>query len=331
MEHKKIVIIGCGQLGSRHLQSLLNIDKFTMNIDVVEPNEKNTQTAITRISEANQEFLKNRNIKIEWYTSHEKLENSYDLAIVATTAAGRKNILLDLLKLGIKCFLIEKMVCQSEDEFKTIIKAFKKNEAKGWINCTRRYFPFYAGLIEKFKTETKIYFNVISGNHGLGCNAVHFIDLFYALCGDKGKLNLEGEYLSQEILKNQRGTELSEFSGVITGKINENFCSVQFHSGNMVPVQIEILSDNYRIKIDESKNSAYIFKILNGLNSEEVPFNIVYTSQLTSMLAEEILLKKESRLPDLEKSFVIHKELFKIFNSHIKKVTGIKKDLCPIT
>ena len=36
---KKILIVGCGNIGSRHLQSLLDLKNFPLDITVVEPNK----------------------------------------------------------------------------------------------------------------------------------------------------------------------------------------------------------------------------------------------------------------------------------------------------
>lgn len=47
---KRIAIIGCGNIGSRHLQALTQLP-FSVEINAVEPNSKSQQLAIRKIKE----------------------------------------------------------------------------------------------------------------------------------------------------------------------------------------------------------------------------------------------------------------------------------------
>ena len=80
--------------------------------------------------------------------------------------------------------------------------------------------------------------------------------------------------------------------------------------------------------IDESNQ-----KIFDFVNSEniELEFKFEHVSTLTTKIAENILVKNNCDLTTLENSYILHKEIFKIFNSHIKKLTNKDMDLCPIT
>ena len=47
---KKITIVGCGNIGSRHLQAISQI-KESLEINIVEPDEKSRKAALERLEE----------------------------------------------------------------------------------------------------------------------------------------------------------------------------------------------------------------------------------------------------------------------------------------
>ena len=44
LNSKKILIFGCGQIGSRHLQGLTNLP-YNLEIDIIEPNDDSKKNA----------------------------------------------------------------------------------------------------------------------------------------------------------------------------------------------------------------------------------------------------------------------------------------------
>ena len=98
-----ISIIGCGEIGSRHLQAVLKLP-FPINVNVVEPNEIAQKKAISRLSEIK---FDNENT-INWYKSINELDSKSDLSIIATNSFGRVSLISSLLKKNHSRFLIEK-------------------------------------------------------------------------------------------------------------------------------------------------------------------------------------------------------------------------------
>jgi len=85
MEKSKILLIGCGELGSRHLQavaSLPNIGK----IYVFDPSAKALKMGQSRLKEI--EDL-NKDIVFEWFNKISKVPKDGDLCIIATQANVR--------------------------------------------------------------------------------------------------------------------------------------------------------------------------------------------------------------------------------------------------
>ena len=56
-----------------------------------------------------------------------------------------------------------------------------------------------------------------------------------------------------------------------------------------------------------------------------------FTSALTNKIILAIFNTNTCDLPTLKQSSHLHYELFRIFNAHIEKLTGVKPALCPIT
>lgn len=325
---RKITIVGCGQLGSRHLQAIAKIEG-SLRIQIVEPNMSNQQIGLKRLSEA---LPENHNVKAEWVRNLDDLDQDSDLTIISTGATKRSEIITNLVEKGHQRFLIEKMVCQSTEEYEHILTLFQKHHVKGWVDCTRRYFPFYKRIIPLFENKNTFFFNVTAGNNGLGCNVIHLLDLFGWLTGSTKDIKLNGDYLMPYILPNKRGDDLVEFAGTIIASTPDgSFASVSFHPDNDAPVLINMTSDNYRIAVNESKEKAYFARNDNDWHWEEFEFQTLYTSNLTTKIALSIFEQDACNLPTIEESFWLHKELFRIFNQHIRHVTGKSVSLCPIT
>ena len=172
---KNICIIGCGNIGSRHLQALIKIP-FPINIEIVEPLLKSQELAKQRLSEV--QFNKELH-KISWKKNIEELHEKSDLVIVSTISVGRVDLICKLLEMGHTRFLIEKIVCQSDEEYEKLIKRIKEFNAKGWVNTNRRYFQTYKKLKEYFMDSKMIHVSVTSSNvSALATNAIHFLDFF---------------------------------------------------------------------------------------------------------------------------------------------------------
>ena len=326
-----IALIGCGQMGSRHLQALARLER-SLRIQVVEPSPAARETGKMRLAEAISALEKKPEIEVQWPDQLSGLDGSPDLTIIATAAPERAQILDFLLKAGHKRFLIEKMVCQSARDYRRLLEAFSANKAKGWLNLTRRYFPFYRRLFGLLPAETPLVYHVMAGNLGLGCNAIHFLDLFAGFSGETKEIRLKGDHLSPRILQNRRGTDLVEFSGTILAETPKgDLASITFSPVHEAGVSATLTTKDLRVFIDEERHKAWIASAATDWIWEESPFQELYTSRLTTDIARSILEQDSCDLPTLEAAYPLHRELFRIFNRHIRRVTGRTCGVCPIT
>jgi predicted dehydrogenase len=322
---KKICLIGCGNVGSRHLQALVKIP-FSTDLLIIEPLVKSQNLGKERLSE----IQYNQNLhKISWMNRVEDLKEKPDLTIISTTAIGRKDLLLKLLKMGHTRFLIEKIVCQSDIDYEEILENFARYKAKGWVNTNRRYFETYKKLKEYFDDSNLLHISVTTSNFSaLATNSIHFID-FFSFFTNNYDITLNGDFLLNQLYPNKRGENFVEFSGTIIGSIKSGSTfSMTSLPGTKLPTVINIIGEDKHIMIDETNGK--IIDLVNSKN-DQFKFNYEHVSNLTNIICQDIMQNDDCHLTTLEDSKILHKEIFKIFNLHIEKLTKKKQEFCPIT
>jgi len=322
---KKITLIGCGNIGSRHLQALVKLP-FFVDIDVVEPNKKSQQTALKRLQEIN---YNQKNYNIVWHTNLNELQTKSDLVIVATTAIGRIDIIIKLLKIGNSRFLVEKIVCQSLSQYNLLLKNMKKFHAKGWVNTNMRYFKSYKKIKKYFSNSKRIHMSLTSsGSYGLGTNAIHYLDCFCWFINNY-KITLDGNSLFNKLSSNKRSKRMIEFTGSITGtsKNGSSITLTLIPEANL-PLLVNIYGNNNKhLIINEIEE-----KVFNVINSKpKFDYSYEHTSTLTTKIVSEIINNDSCDLTTIENSYHLHKELFRIFCKHIEKITHKPTKICPIT
>ncbi len=317
---KRILLVGCGNIGSRHLQGLVKLEDSVI-INIVEPKNEAKKIAKIRIYEV-------QNIKkfpeIIWFKNIDDLKQKNDLVIVATNSKGRFVLISKLIEQGNKRFLIEKMVCQSKSEYIKLLSKMNKFRAKSWVNTPRRSFQSYQKL-KMLLDKNNLILHVDAGNLGLGSNAIHILDLF-SWFTDTYDITLYGDFLNNKILSNKRGNDFVEFSGTLIGKSKKGLISITFNPNQNIPFTLMFISKNIKIIVDETNS-----KLILNTGKEKLDFKTDFVSNITNNIVNDILEKDSCLLPTLKNSFIAHTELFRIFNEHLKKTRNHQSKLCPIT
>jgi hypothetical protein len=207
-----------------------------------------------------------------------------------------------------------------------LLNLVAKTKSKGWVNTTRHYFDFYQKLKGHFKDGEPLHMSVVSGNQELGSNAIHFIDLFCWLVGSYD-IKLDGRFLADKIYPNKRGKELAEFAGTIAGKAGHSFLDITFLPSKDQTFTVAIAGKDMNLVIEESSERVLA---LRG-KVPETSYKNEYVSNTTTKVLTDIFKNDDFMLPTLKDSSYAHRELFRIFNEHIKKLTNEERVLCPIT
>lgn len=320
----KIGIIGAGQLGSRHLQGLAK-NSFPCSLEVMDKFDDSLKVAEERFLQ----IPKNNNIKgIKYLDTIEKMSDCHDLVIIATTADSRLNVVKVLLQHSkVKNILLEKVVFQSEDEFRVADELFKQKNVSVWVNCVRRVTPAYQEIKKYFINNLVKSVKVTGGEWWcMGSNSLHFIDCI-AFLSDCDTYTIDGSKLNENIKESKRPGYV-EFTGTLTGRFANG---VDFEltavADSDTPVKVDIISNNYDICVCET-DKQYCIK---EKEEKTFPFAVPFQSDLTNLTAESILIKGQCELPSFERSYKLHIPLLKVFNEHLEKVKGVPFVKCPIT
>ena len=320
-----IVVIGAGNVGTRHIESLLLIDIPT-NIFVIDQDFN----SIKKTKKIYKNSKKNKFIKsINFFENISKINFDIDLAIISTNSNVRKSILKKMvIKNNIKNLLIEKVAFQSSNDFKEIMSLLKRKKIQCWVNLAKRIFPLFQKLKIQMNNKKKIIMNASSGNFDLGCNTIHYLDLFYFLTKSKIK-SIDMNLIDKKIYKSKRKGYI-DFNGTL--KIT-TLRGDQLNITNFYGIQkdhiLEISNQKFYYLILPYHNKYYHNNTKNKLI--EKSFYQPKQSEMTSMIAKKILLEHKCDLPDLKESFITHKPMLDSFIEHINLIKKTKIKYCKIT
>lgn len=322
----KILLIGAGQLGSRHLQGLSQID-IPVSIQTVDPSEASLKIARERFAEMGT----NQHIKsISFSTGINGAEEPFDLAIIATGSDVRAQVLTSLISsYKVNNVILEKFLFQKESDYQHILELLLQRGVKAVVNCPRRCYPFYEQLRKTLADQQQITFRVAGSQWGLACNVIHFLDLFAFLTGNSS-VHVDGSGLDDTILESKRPGNV-EFTGTISG---ENARGDRFEISCSpdvgLPFTVSIAYDTKSVEVWESERKACFFDKING-NKHEEPFTAPYQSQLTGMVARELLTNGNCGLTPYPESMALHLPVLRTFLFHLNKISGKQHSCCPIT
>jgi|SRR5688572_22463004 len=323
----RILVVGAGQIGSRHLQGLARYDA-PAEIHVVDPSEESLKTAIERYKEISP---KSSASELVLHRSLEGISDSYDVALITTDSKPRKEIIEKLLSItSCENLILEKFLFTKIDDYNFIEKLLQQHAVKCWVNTARRLNPFYQQLPLLFQSSNHIHFRVSGSDWGLGCNGIHFMDLFIMICGQHG-LRLDTSLVDSEMIVSKRPGYI-EFTGTLLGK-DSNFNSIEItsYAGGNAPVQVEI-SDKYRrIVIHERLGKVFIRDEKSGWDEYQTEFRLVPQSELTHLVIKEIIKSGKSSLPTYGDSSKLHIAFLQSFIDFMNQSTANKINECLLT
>lgn len=322
---KNIGIIGVGQLGSRHLQGAKTA-QLNLKIDVVDSSLDSLEKAKQYYSEIPEN---NFSKEVHYLTTVEEMNDDLDLVIVATSAAVRLSVIKELVTTKkVENIILEKVLFQTEEEYYEAQNIFQKYNINAWVNCPRRMFSFYDEIKNIIAQDTVI-FNVSGSDWGLACNSIHFIDCFSFITNQK-EITINTNALDKTVFESKR-KGYYEFTGTLLGTTPRGDVLIINSSKNsQITPLLSITTKEKTIVVDEIK-AFYTLFTAEELKTKKV--NLYYQSQLTGILIEEVLLKKEVRLTPFDESMKLHlpfiKSLLAFYNQEILK--NVNNKICPIT
>jgi predicted dehydrogenase len=318
-------VIGAGQIGSRHLQALAKT-KIKSRLFVIDPSTESLKVAKQRF----EELPVNPNVEaISYFESIQNVPSQLDFAVVATTADHRAAIVKELLSHSqVKGLLLEKVLFQRLEEYDTIGELLQTTNTRCWVNCANRTYPLYHTVKDFFKDHPLRLCQVWGGDWGLGCNAIHFLDLF-AFFTHSSYASIQGTRLSAQIVQSKRARFFETFGALDATLLCGTQVEVASHHGSRAPHLITLHADDRRCIVDEPNRQALFFSSEEGWRT--VPFKLPYQSELTQVIAEASIEGGPISLPTYAESADIHRPFITVMLQHFRKFWNNNTEYCPIT
>jgi hypothetical protein len=275
-----IVIVGCGNLGKRYIQSIEeNLPSFELYlVDPVPFTSKYPQ--FRDISELSLDKI--------------------DLAIVTTCSNVRFPLIRELLRFQVKYMLLEKILFQKREEYVETQRMLKEHNIKAWVHTPRRAYEYYRKLKNELTLPLKM---KVSGiNWGMACNLVHFLDLYCYLTDTQ---SLELKHSELKVIDSKR-KNFKELIGRIES-VNGNFVAeCEQGDGFLLQKQFNdlLLTNTNGYLVNE--------------RGEKV-FKVPYASESVHQFISSILSSGTCVLPTFEKSCNIHLPMIQSFTKEFAK------------
>jgi predicted dehydrogenase len=322
-----LLLVGAGQIGSRHLQSCLKFHE-KLEIYVVDSSEESLAISKSRASEIDSLI----NHEVYYVTELDSInELKFDFLIIATGAGPRLSILNNVLeRFTIKSAILEKILFQTLDAYISASRIISEKKVNAFVNCPLRVYPFFKEIKEKYITKgSSVVLNYRGGEWvGLGCNSIHYLDLLNFLT-DENVIEIDVGFLDKEI-KNSKREGNVEFTGIVEGTYSSGSkITIESIAGSDMNSTIEILSNGFGILIDELTGGFRIYK--GEILIEEASYDVLYQSDLTHLMLEQIEKTESCELIDFHDSVKLHQEFISKLLEHYNKISGNGAKTLPIT
>lgn len=304
-----ILIIGFGNIGYRHLQSLCSINANII-ITVYDINIGSFKKIDT--------LLISKKIKILKIIKA-PIKQKYDLVISATTNFKRYNVMKDLInKNTIRYIILEKVAFENRAQYINFYNLLsKKNNIQCFINYSRNMMRSYNEIKQIIKNKHIDHIHVTGLNWNLISNSLHFINLFSYLFEKKDFLFIEHKLHKKKYTSKRNG--FNELKGKIIFQLSDIKILLEDNLKNNKNL-ITFKSSSEKIIIDENNQKINFFDLKKNISIKK-NFKINFQSELTKEIYFQILNKKPILLPKYNTSF----KFDILFHKLISRIT--KKEL----
>jgi len=287
------LIIGAGQLGSRHLQGLLKA-AVEQQVYVLDPSSASLETAAARATEVQHA------VPLHFVNSWEQLPAAFDLVIVATGADVRAAVVAQLLaRHTVRYLVLEKVLFQDLASFDHISELIHRKAVPAWVNHPRRMFPHYRQIqTELAAAPGPLVFTATGTNWGLACNALHLVDICCFLTGSAvAELDLQW---TDPVIHPSKRPGYIEFTGTVRGRLEDNsLFTITSLPGTPGALTVQAAAAGHRWLVQEGAHPSMVCYHSGDGFAKAIHGSLVneFQSGLTTRLAEQLLLNGNCELP----------------------------------
>ena len=321
----KIVVIGAGKMGVRHAQGIDTMTEVS-EICLTDISENSLIDAAKAIANSK----KPEKFNFMMADDFVKLDETYDVAIIASTAGDRLKTLSNVIQKKVKHVLLEKPLGQSLEEVKKITDYLDQySNVQSYVNFSMRLTPSLIQLKKDLQTLPQMIgpktISVNTGAIGIGANGVHLLDMCFFLF-DADQATIVASEIEEIVIPSGRGSQFNDFGGWSVIKFYQNdeyqgklLLSISATSTSLGP--IEIIGTHGRIHYDEvretridsfrNENSELPVYRYHGdyLPDSKKEFASLTLSELTHFWLNNLINGKRV-LPTVKDSIAIHEVLF---------------------
>ena len=242
-----ILIVGAGQLGSRYLQGLAECANC-LDIYVNDISERALRVAKQRWEQVNkpedlstvlQGINNTLQNKVTFLSSNEKIPKQVNIAIIATNADVRSQVVKQIAtNCEVHYWILEKVLTQSEKALDEILTMTKKSSGV-WTNIPRRMMVWHQQIYNQLRYERPLKITGKGSLWGLACNGIHYLDLVSWWTGEK-LIKIDTSKLDPQWIESKR-KGFFEITGEITA-IFSNLFSVEFGTMEWITGQVSTRS-----------------------------------------------------------------------------------------
>ena len=324
-----MLLVGCGELGSRHLQAVAALPQVS-EVEVVDPRPEALAVGRARVGEVQP---RSATTQVRWLSSIEDATPGGDVCIVATQAQGRCSLVRRIVEqAGYRTFLLEKIVGQSVGEIEALDAFLSSRGCVAWVNFKTRAYPIHQRIKARLAPQEPILFHAMGGNHGLANNGVHTADLF-AFYDGASRIDLSGRGVDPALHPSKRGREVFDLSGTLHGSTEKGSHFVlSYARDHAQSEQIMVTSRRYRAIVDHMHRWAVESDASTGWTWRPVPFEgNILVSAMTKTFIADMLNSGRCQLPSLQESLVAHRFILGALQPTFSQLLERPVEACPVT
>jgi hypothetical protein len=323
----KILIIGAGQLGSRHLQSLIKYHSKLM-IYVVDSSLASLELSQSRAAEINNDY----GTEVIYFESLAAVtETSFYLTIVATGSGPRFMIFDQLIKsFNSEKFILEKFLFQEPNSYRLAADLINGQNSNVYVNCPLRTWPIFKAIKEEISDlNAPVTIHYSGGDWiGLGCNSIHYIDVL-AFITESLLARVDASKIDSGILESKRPGYI-EFTGTLLCEYRDGSrLEIESIRNSSIDSKIVIRCEDRVWIIDELSGNYQYQRNREVMKYDK--FKLPYQSDLTHKMLSQLVDYNTCELPDFLESSSYHLMFLHEMLNKYNEINNSKSNHLPIT
>jgi len=312
-----VALIGCGNIGFRHLQAITS-GAEPASVTVVEPNVAAHERINEHIAQTAASSSKGVTLVTEIPTSPQ----AFDLVVVATTTDTRRAVVDTLLdRHRVNVLILEKVLFPRVADLDEIGERIDDLGVTAFVNCGRRTFPGYVELRHQLAGRAVHRIAVRGNRFGLASNTVHFLDVAEFLTG-AAITSVSADGLQPGHVPSKRAGSIEVFGTLAAELSDGSRLTIECLDQDPVAVDVDIEADGLSVTIDEVGRTV-------TADGEVRPFGLQTVSE-TTWIYDDALRTGSCSLTPYVDSARQHRAYLNALRPHLG-LSNDADDPCPIS